>query len=134
MENLLGSLMFFMLLIGGGKILIFYHLQKMKKNIAIAGQNSFDRYNHYNYVYSQEEIYNSMYPQIQSKFKFCIQTSQLDSEQIKFLERYLRRELQDHGHYKNNAHAIYSMLKSPQLSNSNYLQIERMLEDFTHNK
>lgn len=125
--------MFILLLIGGGKILIFYHLQKMKKNIATLGP-TFDKYNHYNYVYSQEEIYNSMYPKIQTKFKFYMQTSQLDGEQIKFLERYLRRELQDHGHYKNNAHAIYSMLKSPQLSNANYRQIDSILEDFTHKK
>lgn len=142
MEKMLTDLLLLIIVLGGAKVLLFHLLGKTKYEMAAVRDNKTGKIvsigpkidEHYKYIYSQNEIYGSMYPTIQSKFKLYMQSGALNSEQVKFIERYLRNELNDHKSYKNNAHAIYSMLKSPLLDNQIYQQIDTILEDFTHRK
>lgn len=143
METMLENLVLLMIVLGGAKVLIFHLLGKARNEMAATVIDNKtgklvsikpNKMDHYNYVYSQEEIYDSMYFEIQYKFKNYMQGGLLNNEQVKYVERYLRNELNDKGKYKNQAHAIYSMLKSPLLDNSVYSQLNTILEDFTHRK
>lgn len=133
MEELFTNIILLTILIGGGKVLIFHVLGKARQEMAASvNVKTNNKMDHYKYIYSQDDIYKSMYFDTQQKFNRAMRNGQLSNEQIKFIEMYLRRELNNHSHFKNNANAIYSMLKSPLLDNSNYSYLNQVIGDFTH--
>lgn len=56
------------------------------------------------------------YKIVRDLFKYKLQNKEITRGQIIGIENYLREQLKDKKKYKNNAHAIYSMLKQPTLT------------------
>ncbi|WP_139905600.1 hypothetical protein [Clostridium thermarum] len=86
---------------------------------------------------TQDEIYNSMYHEAKDLFHDSIKAGQLNREQILYIKYSLREFLKDYreyynAKYKNDAHEIYSLLKSPFLSNEHYTTIITMMNKFIH--
>lgn len=141
MEKMLENLVLLLIALGGAKVLIFYLMGKTKSEMAATvidcktgkvANLSPAISDHYKYIYSQEEIYGSLYSDTQRMFNVAMKNGQLSSEQIRFIERYLRNELNvKEGKFKNNAHCIYSLMRSPILNNDHYHMIQKFILDFT---
>jgi hypothetical protein len=81
---------------------------------------------------TQEEIYNSMYSQVKELFQTAMWSRRLTREQILYIKNMLNGFLKPYNKYynqgyKNDAHEIYSKLKSPFLSNREYQKISQFI-------
>lgn len=135
-ENLIELMLLFVLIIGGGKILVHRAILQTK-NKMYKENNIKSEPDHIQLIYSQDEQYDSIYYEVQYLFKNLMKEGLLSREQILFIKNYLRQELKDYrhlytGHYKNDAQEIYTLLKSPLLDNSNYEYIIKVLKDFIY--
>lgn len=137
-EDLIELGLLFTVIIIGGRILV-YRAMLQTRNKFFKGTNVKIVPDHLALVYSQDEIEDSMYFEVQYLFKNLMQQGLLSREQILFIKNYLRKELKDYkhlyqGHYKNDAQEIYTLLESPILDNQNYEYIARVLKDFAIRK
>lgn len=122
------------------KVLTFYIVNKIK----VTPRKSFDaeeviRCGHMNPVLYKEQLKNVIldytrepeveeeYKKVRDLFKYKLQHKEISRGQIIGIENYLRDQLKDKKKYKNNAHAIYSMLKQPTLTINNTSTILKML-------
>lgn len=83
---------------------------------------------------TQEDIYKSLYPKTRDRFKACMAAGMLSRPQIMYVKQLLNDSLGTktkyyNQHYRNDAHEIYTKLKSPFLSNADF---EKIL-DFLNN-
>jgi hypothetical protein len=74
---------------------------------------------------TQDEIYLSKYRETKDLFHDAIKAGQLSREQVLYIKLMLNEFLKDYmklypGPYRNDAHEIYSKLKSPLLNNEHY--------------
>jgi hypothetical protein len=77
---------------------------------------------------TQDEIYGSMYQDVKELFGSAMRSRRLSREQIIYIRNMLNGFLKPYNkyynqRYKNDAHEIYSKLKSPFLSNKEYQQL-----------
>lgn len=132
-----------LLIILGGvaiKVLTFYIVNKIK----VAPKKSFEaeeviRCRHMNPTlykkklediiidYTREPEVEEEYKKVRDLFKYKLQHKEISRGQIIGIENYLREQLKDKKKYKNNAHAIYSMLKMPNLTYNHTSTILKML-------
>ncbi|MGL5087346.1 MAG: hypothetical protein ACRC68_16795 [Clostridium sp.] len=66
--------------------------------------------------YSRDEELEDKYKDLRDAFKNKLQNKEISRGQILGIEEYLRNQLEIKKKYDNNAHAIYSMLKSPAIT------------------
>jgi hypothetical protein len=81
---------------------------------------------------TQDEIYNSMYHEVKELFQTAMRSRRLTREQILYIKNMLNGFLKPYSRYysqryKNDAHEIYSKLKSPFLSNKEYQKISSFI-------
>jgi hypothetical protein len=86
---------------------------------------------------TQDDIVDSLYYEAKDLFNSSIKSSQLNREQILYIKYSLREFLKDYreyypNHYTNDAHEIYTLLKSPFLNNENYSSVIATIKYFTH--
>lgn len=122
------------------KVLTFYIVNKIK----VAPRKSFNaedviRYGHMNPTlykkkledtiidYTREQEVEEEYKKVRDLFKYKLQHKEISRGQIIGIENYLRNQLKDKKKYKNNAHAIYSMLKEPTLTTNHISTILKTL-------
>ena len=122
------------------KVLTFYIVNKIK----VTPRKSFDaeeviRCGHMNPVLYKEQLKNVIldytrepeveeeYKKVRDLFKYKLQHKEISRGQIIGIEKYLRDQLKDNKKYKNNAHAIYSMLKMPNLTYNHISTIKKFL-------
>lgn len=122
------------------KVLTFYIINKIK----VAPRKSFDaeeviRCGHMNPVLYKEQLKNTIvdytrdkeveaeYKKVRDLFKYKLKHKEISRGQIVGIEKYLRAQLKDNKKYKNNAHAIYSMLKMPNLTYNHISTIKKFL-------
>jgi hypothetical protein len=84
---------------------------------------------------TQDEIYKSRYHEAKDLFHDSMKAGQLNREQILHIKYILRESLKDHREYystkyQNDAHEIYTLLKSPFLSNVEYNSIITTINRF----
>lgn len=84
----------------------------------------------------QEEVYNTQYFQTKDFFNSSIKSRKITREQILYIKFMLNEFLKEYkefypNRYKNDAHEIYSKLRSPFLDNSHYSKILKVLNNFT---
>lgn len=77
--------------------------------------------------YTREPEVEEEYKKVRDLFKYKLQHKEISRGQIIGIENYLREQLKDKKKYKNNAHAIYSMLKQPTLTINHTSTILKML-------
>lgn len=77
--------------------------------------------------YTREPEVEEEYKKVRDLFKYKLQHKEISRGQIIGIENYLREQLKDKKKYKNNAHAIYSMLKMPNLTYNHTSTILKML-------
>jgi hypothetical protein len=77
--------------------------------------------------YTRDEEIEEEYKELRDLFKYKLQHKEISRGQIIGIERYLREQLKVNKDYKNNAHAIYSMLKLPNLTYSHISTIKNFL-------
>lgn len=122
------------------KVLAFYIINKIKT----APKRTFDaeeviRCRHMNPILYKEKLKNTIidytrdeeieeeYKELRDLFKYKLQHKEINRGQILGIEKYLREQLKDRNKYKNNAHAIYSMLKQPNLTYNHISTIKNFL-------
>ena len=122
------------------KVLTFFVVNKIK----VAPRKSFDaeeviRCGHMNPILYKERLKNTIidytrdndveeeYEVVKDLFKYKLQHKEISRGQIIGIENYLREQLKDKRRYKNNAHAIYSMLKNPTLTINHTSTIKKFL-------
>ncbi|MDU7364267.1 hypothetical protein [Clostridium sp.] len=122
------------------KVLTFFVVNKIK----VAPRKSFDaeeviRSGHMNPILYKERLKNTIidytrdndveeeYEVVKDLFKYKLQHKEISRWQIIGIENYLREQLKDKRRYKNNAHAIYSMLKNPTLTINHTSTIKKFL-------
>ncbi len=66
--------------------------------------------------YTRDEEIEEKYKELRDIFKYKLQHKEISRGQLIGIEKYLREQLNNKRKYKNNAHAIYSMLKQPNLT------------------
>lgn len=81
---------------------------------------------------SQSDIYNSIYEDVKELFKSSMRAKRLSREQVLYIKQMLNEFLKPYSkyyqnRYKNDAHEIYSKLKSPFLSNVEYQKISNFI-------
>lgn len=81
---------------------------------------------------TQDEIYNSIYHDVKELFKSAMRAKRLTREQVLYIKQMLNEFLKPYrqyyiNRYKNDAHEIYSKLKSPFLSNKEYEKISSFI-------
>lgn len=131
LEKLFRLVVFYVLLIGGARILFFFgKAERMHKEKKLAKKQVAST-EHYKYIYTQDEMDGSLYPLIRAEFNANMKRKRLSHDQIYYIESYLRKQLNDKRKFNNNAHAVYSMLKSPLLTNVEYQYLQNVLRDFT---
>lgn len=77
--------------------------------------------------YTRDEEIEKEYKELRDLFKYKLQHKEISRGQILGIENYLREQLKDRKKYKNNAHAIYSMLKLPNLTYNHISTIQKFL-------
>lgn len=77
--------------------------------------------------YTREPEVEEEYKKVRDLFKYKLQHKEISRGQIIGIEKYLREQLKNKKKYKNNAHAIYSMLKQPTLTINHTSTILKML-------
>ena len=131
LEKLFRLAVFYVLLIAGARILFFMgKTERMHKERNIAKKQVAST-EHYKYIYTQDEMDGSLYPLVRAEFNANMKKKRLTHDQIYYIESYLRKQLNDKRKFNNNAHAVYSMLKSPLLTNVEYQYLQNVLRDFT---
>lgn len=122
------------------KVLTFFVVNKIKST----PRRSFDaeeviRCGHMNPILYKEHLKNTIidytrdndveeeYEVVKDLFKYKLQHKEISRGQIIGIEYYLREQLKDKRKYKNNAHAIYSMLKNPTLTTNHTSTIKKFL-------
>jgi hypothetical protein len=89
--------------------------------------------------FTQDKVYKSKYFEARDLFRDSLQGGKLSREQILHIKYSLREFLKDYreyypSKYKNDAHEIYSLLKSPFLSNEHYSSIITTINKFIQHK
>lgn len=79
--------------------------------------------------YSREEEIEKEYEELRDLFKSKLQNKELSRGKIIGIEQYLRKQLKDNKKYKNNAHAIYTMLKSYYIKKEHISTIKSFLQE-----
>ena len=122
------------------KVLAFYIVNKIRT----APKRTFDaqeviRCGHMNPTLYKEQLKNTIidytrdeeiekeYRELRDIFKYKLQHKEISRGQLIGIEKYLREQLKDKKQYKNNAHAIYSMLKQPNLTCNHISTIKNFL-------
>ena len=77
--------------------------------------------------YTREPEVEEEYKKVRDLFKYKLQNKEITRGEILGIENYLREQLKDKKKYKNNAHAIYSMLKQPTLTTNHISTIQNFL-------
>jgi len=77
--------------------------------------------------YTRDEEIEKEYLELRDLFKTKLQSKEISRGQLIGIEKYLREQLNVKKNYKNNAHAIYSMLKLPTLTYNHISTIEKFL-------
>ncbi|MDI9216069.1 hypothetical protein [Clostridium tertium] len=77
--------------------------------------------------YTRDNYVEEEYEVVRDLFKYKLQHKEISRGQIIGIENYLREQLKDKREYKNNAHAIYSMLKNPTLTTNHTSTIKKFL-------
>lgn len=132
LEKLFRLVVFYVLLIGGARILFFMgKAERMHKEKKLAKKQVAST-EHYKYIYTQNETGGSLYPLIRAEFNANMKRKRLSHDQIYYIETYLRKQLDDKRKFNNNAHSVYSMLKSPLLTNADYQYLQTVMRDFTN--
>lgn len=77
---------------------------------------------------TQDQIYGSIYPEVQELFKEAVKNKRLRREQILWIKAYLNDVLMPYKQYYNQRYAndiseCYTLLRSPFLSNVEYTKI-----------
>lgn len=149
MENLLMKLMIYAMLGGLGvitlKILSFYMLHRMAKEAAYANYNKkklqelkekkFKQQIELEDILLRKEI-ELYYQQAKNLFHDAIQNRSLSREQILYLKKIIDESLGEyindykHTRYKNDAHEIYSKLKSSHISIDSFKKIIQLVKGF----
>lgn len=78
--------------------------------------------------YSRDKETEEKYKEVREMFKFKLQNKEISRGEILGIENYLRELLKDKRKYKNNAHAIYSMLKNPNITYLHMGKIKNFLQ------
>ena len=131
LEKLFRLVVFYVLLIGGARILFFMgKAERMHKEKKLAKKQVAST-EHYKYIYTQDEMDGSLYPLVRAEFNADMKKKRFTHDQIYYIETYLRKQLNDKRKFNNNAHAVYSMLKSPLLTNVEYQYLQNVMRDFT---
>jgi hypothetical protein len=86
---------------------------------------------------TQDDIVDSLYYEAKDLFNSSIKSGKLNREQILYIKYSLREFLSNYreyyaNRYKNDAHEIYTLLKSPFLCNDHYSSIITTINYFTH--
>lgn len=132
LEKLFRLIVFYVLLIGCARILFFMGKAEMMHKEKKLAKKQVASTEHYKYIYTQDEMDGSLYPLVRAEFNANMKRKRLSYDQIYYIESYLRKQLNDKRKFNNNAHAVYSMLKSPLLTNANYKYLQTVMRDFTN--
>lgn len=132
LEKLFRLVVFYVLLIGCARILFFMGKAEMMHKEKKLAKKQVASTEHYKYIYTQDEMDGSLYPLVRAEFNANMKRKRLSHDQIYYIESYLRKQLNDKRKFNNNAHAVYSMLKSPLLTNANYKYLQTVMRDFTN--
>lgn len=132
LEKLFRLIVFYVLLIGCARILFFMGKAEMMHKEKKLAKKQVASTEHYKYIYTQDEMDGSLYPLVRAEFNANMKRKRLSHDQIYYIESYLRKQLNDKRKFNNNAHAVYSMLKSPLLTNANYKYLQTVMRDFTN--
>lgn len=84
---------------------------------------------------TQDDIYKSMYPEAKELFKDAMKNKKLSREQIIYIKSQINDCLGENrkfysSKYSNDAHEIYTKLKSPFLSNRDFTRIIKIIDKF----